>query len=391
MPLVKFEFGLEFLTPAFIGAADPTKVEFTMKSLKSAMRYWWRQFQDTRDSRESFDKESKLFGSTKDASRFSLQLLQNDINLSEVPYNPPNQSGRGYLFYTCCGRAEWIADPSSVKFSMTFRGGDGASVRESLLALWIVQTFGGLGTRSRRGAGSFELHMQAASTLGTEAADLFVKRAEDLHSALHGTGTPNLFFDLVHKGSPLKRAITTRDHFKVYDCGGHADQTLDSIGMKMKDSRQCFTYDPTNSDHIHEATRALHQGGKANHYVPGPMVLAKTAFGLPVVCVFMQRDPVTHKILRYESGPKQGKIKFEPWKIVLEPSEHARRASPLFISINRKSIGEGCTANLLILWDAFLPGDERVEIIKTEKKGGQTVRTSIGTVSSLVRMNSPNS
>ena len=47
MPPVKFEFELEFLAPAFIEGADSsTKADFSLKPLKSAMRYWWRQFQD---------------------------------------------------------------------------------------------------------------------------------------------------------------------------------------------------------------------------------------------------------------------------------------------------------------------------------------------------------
>jgi CRISPR type III-B/RAMP module RAMP protein Cmr1 len=377
---VKFEFELEFLTPAFIGGGDPTQTDFTLKALKGAVRYWWRQFQDTHDSRQLFERESKLFGSTRSASPVSMRMQQNSITLSQHPFRPSNQPGIEYLFYTCRERIQWIEVPSSVKFSLSFRSCDEICIRECLLALWMVTTFGWLGTRSRRGAGSFELNLEETSGLGAEVADLFEKQASDLLGVLKGTGSPNPFFELVHRESPLKRAMTKPNRFKVYEPGGDADRVLDGIGKKLKGWRQCLTYNSTSSDRIHKAARALHQAGKAGFYTPGPKTLAKTAFGLPVVYVFKQRDSETNKILLHQTSPKQGKIKFEPWKVVLEPTEHKRRASPLFISIKRKPGNDECIANLLILWGAFLTKGETVQIIKTQKINGQTVRTSIGTV-----------
>jgi CRISPR type III-B/RAMP module RAMP protein Cmr1 len=107
MPTVEFEFELEFLTPAFIGGADPTqKADFTLKPLKSAMRYWWRQFQDIRNRPALFEKESRIFGSTKRCSPISLRLISKDgISCLNGAYQPIG-SGLSYLFYSLrgCGK-----------------------------------------------------------------------------------------------------------------------------------------------------------------------------------------------------------------------------------------------------------------------------------------------
>ena len=194
MPPLRFEFALEFLTPAFIGGATPdNKADLTLKPLKALMRYWWRQFQDTRDSRGLLDKESALFGSTKAASPVALRIKEDGLIHSTAPYSSPGRSGRNYLFYTCKGCAKWIeaCGPearSFVKVTLTFHSGTASSVRETLLALWLAATFGGLGTRSRRGAGSFDLCLEAASDLVESTQALFTKRAEDLRQELKNPG-----------------------------------------------------------------------------------------------------------------------------------------------------------------------------------------------------------
>ena len=55
------------------------------------MRYWWRQFQDTRDSRGLFDKESALFGSTKAASPFALRIKEEVLIPPAAPLHTAEQ------------------------------------------------------------------------------------------------------------------------------------------------------------------------------------------------------------------------------------------------------------------------------------------------------------
>jgi len=267
---------------------------------------------------------------------------------------------------------KWIAERSKVCFAIHFTGTDVTQIKETLLSLWLLQTFGGLGSRSRRGAGSFQIEVKDSPwDLKEKVEELFKSTAEDMVQAIQGEG--NDWSKLIHKASPIYKALTTLARFHRFGPKKRADDILDELGkrMKKKDFRRCFTYDPCNSSSLHKQAAALHSAGKSETPYNGPDPIEKTAFGLPIICNFKQRDSMGRLIRDSKDRPI-----FEDWKITLQPASHERRASPLFISVKRDRETKKYYANLLILWEAFLSPSENIAIIKKDSDG----ETSLGNV-----------
>jgi CRISPR-associated protein Cmr1 len=374
---------MQFLTPCFLGGADPERQgEFRLGALKNLLRYWWRQFQDQGDTENLFGRESMIFGSTKNRSPFSLYELDRSrlrFDSSGNAYSAPGGSGRSYLFYSCIGRGraqpgrtKWLAEGSKVSFVMHFSGAEDWQIKETLLSLWLLQTFGGLGSRSRRGAGSFQIKVtDSPENMKESVLKIFESTAEDLVRAIqHGRGDD--WSSLIHTSSPIYKGLATVGHFRRFPQMGSklsADNVLDELGNKMRDDfRSCFTYNTHDPSPLHRVAAALHSAGKSGTKYTGPDPIEKTAFGLPIICNFRRRD---------SSGRPVG---FErDWTIILEPAhrDHERRASPLFISVKKNQINDQYYANLLILWEEFLPKGEKIAVVKRDR-GGTT--TSLGAI-----------
>lgn len=378
MPVTKLIFDLEFLTPAFIGGTDPSvHADFTLKPLKAVLRYWWRQFQDNSDSAQLLKNESKLFGDTDRASPVALRLIDNSRLIPDTsgsPFRAPNQSGRAYLLYSCIGRgyrqpgrSKWITPGSVVSIEISFRNMDDPDIRAVLFSLWLTQTFGGLGTRSRRGAGSFQLSLsQAEHERHNDTSNLFNLTAANLINQIRQTNWADDFWiSLISPASPLYSALTAPDRLKVTSTTFQdANSVLDHLGQLMKDRRSCWQYPQHGGNPVRKQARSLHQAGNSGAYV-GSNRIEKTAFGLPIVYNFKQRNCVGNLIYDAQHRPI-----FEDWQIIAQPTHYERRASPLFLSVKRRPTAlPEFYANILILWNGFLPPGETIQIEKKSKSG----------------------
>lgn len=75
-------YNLKIVTPVYCKGSDNRKVELrpaSITSIKGMMRYWFRALTAERDLNELHKKENKIFGSTKNASKFAIRIR--DINL----------------------------------------------------------------------------------------------------------------------------------------------------------------------------------------------------------------------------------------------------------------------------------------------------------------------
>lgn len=380
MAPLTFKFRLKFLTPTFIGGADPeVKTNFSLQPLKAAMRNWWRQTQNV-DGDVLWKKESTLFGSTERASSFSLRSLSLNMDRTKyhTAYTGPKQSGRLYLFYPFIrkgGCRGWILPGSTADFAVHFLSAVHASLRETIFALWLAQCFGGLGARNRRGAGSFSLQpLNAPTGFRREIDELFNHCAGDLQEYLSKNGNgpkaeENSYFEKIMTDSPLFINLTSKDRFKRCKSFPSADDLLDHIGSHLRDSRSRLTYKVPPGDDLDTLAMALHLAGKINSY-HGPDPIAKSAFGLPIAFTFKQREKKSGRyVVRRNS---EGKLCFESWQLILKPEHHDRRASPLHISVCQNTDDE-FYANVLILGDSFLPDGEKLELIKKQKKTATTI------------------
>lgn len=380
-------FTLKFVTPAYLGGSDNLKqAEFRLPSLKGVLRYWWRQFQKQDTVEDLFRKEGAIFGSTEGRSRISLRVLNTEQELRDlveswgVSFDSNSEKGLKYLFYSCekrgqrqPGRQRRIKAGAEIQMEMRLAGTDRQN-REAILALYFAQTFGGLGLRSRRGGGSFLIVPQDAPL---ELPPLFAAKANDVINAFQNSErSPSLseWVSLIESGSPLHQALT-QGYFREVpeEKGEKPEDLLNRIGIGMKKYRSIWDHDRDPKTPFRQEALALHSGGSAGSY-SDPNPLSKSAFGLPIIYNFKQRNNAGIPIRNATEG-----FQFEDWRIELSPVTNERRASPLFISIHQdaKAIPY---ANILILWDCFLPDREQVAISKVESIGGTTVKTPLGTV-----------
>lgn len=173
------EFEIETITPMFLSGADQCKAELRGASIKGLLRFWWRALQAEPDLDKLRKKEARIFGSSEEdigGSTFRIRLSNTEniqpvikrlpnnnkihaitfrsqrqnrnitINILEYlaygPYNPQERKIRPYI-------------PANKKFNLIFSFNNNKYLREVLRAMYVFNLFGGLGSRSRNGFGSF--------------------------------------------------------------------------------------------------------------------------------------------------------------------------------------------------------------------------------------------
>jgi CRISPR type III-B/RAMP module RAMP protein Cmr1 len=155
---------IEFITPAFVGNDEPNNVALNEKALKGLLRFWWRAFLSDPSLVETklFEEEEKIFGSQNRSSGFSILITERReenreefVNfLRDQEREDEKLDGVKYLFYTKVRGANRFIEPGST-YTINFFAKDEDTMSKVLKSLWFLENFGGIGSRSRRGAGSF--------------------------------------------------------------------------------------------------------------------------------------------------------------------------------------------------------------------------------------------
>lgn len=174
-------FECEVITPMFLSGADGRTPELRPPSIKGAMRFWWRAINGHLPLKNLKEKESEIFGTSNDEigrSKFNIcikkQFSSKDIVNSlweEIPYKErinnkkrtykvPNKEYEGisYLLYSThmLNERPYIKNGSS--FSIKISSNNIQSFKEAVNSFAFLTFFGALGTRNRRGAGSFKVN-----------------------------------------------------------------------------------------------------------------------------------------------------------------------------------------------------------------------------------------
>lgn len=168
-------FTCEVVTPMFLAGADGEKPELRPPSIKGAMRFWWRAMNGNMDVKTLREKECEIFGGGgEDAkrSRVIIRTKEQKWNIEgktlweDIQYKPVNKKhgsgtynkpingsiGVHYLLYSVFMNERGYIKPGST-FEVSFHSNDLSSLRETLKAFAFLVFFGGLGSRTRRGAG----------------------------------------------------------------------------------------------------------------------------------------------------------------------------------------------------------------------------------------------
>ena len=155
---VSLSFDFELSTPAFIRGADRKTPEFRIPSFVGALRFWWRavkntQFQDHKGLRE---KESKIFGSSEEGQS-RLHITAEFNNTRRCNCNIEGRPGIDYLSYGLQEKRKHIIEGSRGKITIYIRKHISKTLDEICAALRAMHIFGGLGSNSRDGFGSFNI------------------------------------------------------------------------------------------------------------------------------------------------------------------------------------------------------------------------------------------
>jgi len=162
-------FHCRVLTPMFIAGADGVTPELRAPSLKGAMRYWWRAVQAEGDLDRLKKTEAGIFGGVGEEggkSSFRIRITRAESLRTNNYRLLPHHSGDRNCFCVainderCSRGVTRRAFSPGQEFSVELSCGrlSQAFPPERLQALFtLTSILGGLGKRSRRGLGSYEI------------------------------------------------------------------------------------------------------------------------------------------------------------------------------------------------------------------------------------------
>jgi CRISPR-associated protein Cmr1 len=174
-------FTLRVLTPLFLAGADANTAELRAPSFRGLMRYWQRALVGglvgtTPLSLEQVKKtETALFGATDTGSAIAVKVSATSERPREFTEQISTRvggtwqaTGKGYLLWSMAksGRVErnnlksarwYFAPGTGFQVTLSARGKDANKLEQAIAAFWLLTQLGGIGSRSRRCAGSLSI------------------------------------------------------------------------------------------------------------------------------------------------------------------------------------------------------------------------------------------
>ncbi len=345
---------LKTVTPLFLAGAEPRgEPELRAASLRGALRFWLRALLGgvlgDKDLNALRQAESAVFGSTEMASPVVVRITHCPLKSEPFSALASSKSGVAYLFFAARGtktERERSAIPANERLQLKLeeRVGLGKAEGEVLqwayAALWLLTHLGGLGSRSRRGAGSLqvtEVIEQPESLKDLPPLTVSAKTPEELAEKLKDglkrlrqfAGTPQTLpvtapstFDVLHPD--VCRVWVVNKEFEAWG------EALDAFGSAFQQfrSRRKPDYDLVKKALQHQQSTPIDQP------------IQRAAFGLPIVFYYTSLG---------------GK------KATLEGTDHDRRASPLILRITELANSK-CVLVLTFFHAWLLPEGEELRL-----------------------------
>jgi CRISPR-associated protein Cmr1 len=179
---VKFE--CQLTTPMFMAGANQKLAELRAPSIKGLLRWWFRAAHVNLHLDDIAKKEADFFGSIEKTSAVKVRIsfdergieswIGNDIKTDEgLNFEPSkdskdkritgNDSGIGFLFYSTLLRKDKSGEVKQqrgyfkpgFRFILELSSNKKEALKSATEAFWLLSFLGGMGSRSRRGAGNF--------------------------------------------------------------------------------------------------------------------------------------------------------------------------------------------------------------------------------------------
>lgn len=354
MGMTRLEAEFRVVTPLFMGGANPQSAELRVPSIKGVLRFWWRALALERlgSVQNVREEEARIFGSTKSQSCVKIRLstpkkIDRPRRKSILEYNKGGVVGEGarYLGYgvieTSNGELtrQCIGYPlEGCVLDLLFRPNtpedDIRSVEAALLAMGF---FGGLGSRSRKGYGSFNL-VNLKRDDQTEPLFIMPNDLDGLKKAILSLFDQNGRYKITpyprlppYTAFSKKMRVDLIDKVDITDKGDEPLKLLNCIGEKMMEYRSYLKSKTFRDDH--DLLRdAINGKPMTNHP-------RRAIFGLP-------------NNYHFRNGGGNS---------IVKPEDHERRASPLFIHIQQLSESQ-YVAIIAVFQADFLPSGEKIMV-----------------------------
>ncbi|MEX2381431.1 MAG: type III-B CRISPR module RAMP protein Cmr1 [Opitutales bacterium] len=357
------------VTPMFCGGADQ-QAELRVPSIKGAIRFWWRALMWEKvggDIKKLHGQESALFGSSQGGqSRVLIRVVQGTkvtpISAGKIlkrsgdgffesssQYSPPDIVGEGarYLGYGVmeafgsrkknkfAGQVTRSCYPCPIEdFTVEFLFRSEEGTKEVDQAIIALGTFGGLGSKSRKGYGSLTITSLKEKVRGeSREIDLRIPE-EQAKELIKGNSLPGWTAFSKNSRVLILRGDQNESPLELMNRIGSDLVFFRSYGKEGRvfkaPSEKRFTDDHDLMD------RVINKSGTPSTHPE------RIAFGLPQNYFFTS------------TNGKGG----------VEPSQHERRASPLFLHIHQRSKDETPLAVISFLPAKFLPDGEEISVGK---------------------------
>jgi CRISPR-associated protein Cmr1 len=174
----KMMFEIETITPMFLAGADQSKAELRAASIKGLLRFWWRALQADSDLTALRNRESQIFGSTDEkaggGSSFSIRVTRaGDLKTIRTKFPDNSQykipvEGKTFKMHILEYLAYGLYDsknrsfqrdyiPGGQRFGVDLTIRKDAYLQDILRSMFVFCLFGGIGSRTRNGFGSFDI------------------------------------------------------------------------------------------------------------------------------------------------------------------------------------------------------------------------------------------
>lgn len=371
---------LETVTPLFLAGAEPRgQPELRPPSVRGALRYWLRAalgsvIENTAQDVLSVVRktEAKVFGSTEGDSggasavtvRMAWQAVprvrvftkERTVTVRKLGRELRQPSGRDYLYWSMAesGNRErgnyqppkQYYEPGAVfDLALGLRPGidEGEQLfKQAIAALWLLLQLGGIGSRSRRTAGS--LSPAADFTFEGLQFRLATDNTQEVARQLAGGLRQVLAWCAAHTPTPPSgRAVTAFDVIHPNACRiwilgswNSSAEAVQAIGEALRDFR---TY--REPDHK-EVAKWLNGQGIAT--------VERGVFGLPLP-------------FRYSEGGLSGVVQGRTREPAID-----RRASPVWLKVSKTRNGRFVGVATLFMSE-FLPRGERLYAARARRPG----------------------
>lgn len=361
--MIELEAKFRIVTPLFMSGSNKSKSELRVPSIKGMLRFWYRALALGRLGTISKvqEEEARIFGSAGNdvgQARVHLRLkLPDDVVQYKDPIlkyadGEPVGPGARYLGYGIVEAVQskkrntkegqilrsCLKYPFEGVLSLLIRNGtrrdDIKSIESAAIAMGL---FGGLGSRSRKGYGSFNL---VELKLGEEILYKMPRDAEDLRLKIG-----SFFQDhniIAYSGLPPYTAFSDLTRIDIVDRSTDPLRLLNSVGEAMQMYRSWGRGGKVNGKDAERNFKDDHDLALEAIKTRVDTHPRRVAFGLPQ---------------NYYFSSYQEKVDVKPAKL-------ERRASPLFIHIQELSNKQYAAVTTIMPSD-FLPPDEKIKVNKS--------------------------